>query len=376
MRIILGNNMLDSEEMQNESEPRSVRRIVSRAGIQLFVVIVLMGCLGQIQVYVDATAGHIVVSGQVSTIEDQNRVALGTTSGPNRLPEPLSNAAVIVHDDQGQQFFWPEDPSKPGIYKPMNFSALPGGEYFVEVILPDGRTFRSSPERVPETVADVEVYHTFEDDLYTDREGIVSTHPFIKIYTNNLLPETPAFIRWSVEECFIFRPTDFPDPFGHIPPPCYVLTYPDPQRIVLYNGLEQSAGRMDNILVASRLVDRSFYDRHYFTVYQSSLTREAFDYWRKVDIVSNRVGSIFDVPPATVTGNIVNVDDPEVGALGYFQAVNQTMDRFFLLPSDIPVPINYADCVYRSDRQIADYAPECLDCLRLRDSTLERPEWF
>lgn len=361
------------EPRQNQ---RSVRRMLSRAGIQSLVALVLVGCLSRIQLDVDPTSGRIVVSGQVSTIADQNRVQLGTTFGPNRLPEPISNALVIVYDNFGTGVAWPEDPNKPGVYRQENYVAVPGGEYFVEVVLPDDRTFRSLPERLPEPVADVDVYYTIEEDRFTDREGTVGMHPFVKVYTNNLLPESPAFIRWSVEECYVVRPTDFHDPFGNVPPPCYVLTDPDPQRIVLYNGLEQSPGRMDNLLVSSRLLDRSFYDRHYFSVYQSSLTREAFDYWRKVDVVSNRVGSIFDTPPAIITGNIYDVNNPESTALGYFQAVNQTLDRFFLLPSDIPIPISYKDCVYQPGRPFEDYAPECLNCLSLRNSSFVRPEWF
>ncbi|MDV3307481.1 MAG: DUF4249 domain-containing protein [Cyclobacteriaceae bacterium] len=354
----------------------TVRRILSRVGIQLIVVIVLLGCLSRINLPVEPTRGRVVISGQVSTIADQNVVELGITAGTLRLPEPLSGASVVVFDDLGYTSTWHEDPAKPGLYKPEFFNAEPGREYFVEVTVPDGRMFKSLPERMPDVVADVEVYHAIEEDLYTDREGTVSAHPFVKVYTNNLLPETPAFLRWSVEECYVIRPTDFPDPFGYVPPPCYILANPDPQRIVLYNGLEQQPGRMDNLLVASRLLDRSFFDRHYFTVYQSSLTREAFDYWRKVDIVANRVGSIFDAPPAMVTGNISSVNDPEEIVLGYFQAVNQTMERFFILPSDLAVPIPYTNCQYRSDRLTKDYAPECLDCLSVRNSSLVRPEWF
>jgi hypothetical protein len=317
-----------------------------------------------------------VISGQVSNIPDQNRIELGTTAGTQRLPEPLSGATVFVYDDAGFTSLWLEDPEKPGLYKPEHIAAVPGREYFVEVTIPDGRIYRSRPERMPDLVAEVDVYYKIEDDLFTDREGTVSSQPFVKVYTNNLFPESPAFIRWSVEECYVIRPTDFPDPFGDIPPPCYVLNNADPQRIVLYNGLEQRPGRMDDLLVASRLLDRSFYDRHYFTVYQSSLTREAFDYWRKVDIIANRVGSIFDTPPAMVTGNITNVNNPEEIVLGYFQAVNQTMDRFFILPSDLSIAIPYTDCQYRPGFLLKDYAPECLDCLSLRNSSHTRPDWF
>ncbi len=92
-------------------------------------------------------------------------------------------------------------------------------------------------------------------------------------------------------------------------------------------------------MVVSRLVDWSFYEKHYFTLYQSAMTRDAIEYWRKVDILANQVGSIFDTPPAEINGNIKNLNNQDEKVYGYFQTVNETYHRFTLYKEDLPFPL-------------------------------------
>jgi hypothetical protein len=183
-------------------------------------------------------------------------------------------------------------------------------------------------------------------------------------------------LKWRVEEAFLLSPTDFPDPFGSIPPPCFVVQNADPQRIVLFNGSEVSTTSINNLLVASRLIDWSFLERHYFTIYQSSITKDAYDYWRKVNIVANQVGTIFDTPPAAIVGNIVSEGNPNEKTLGYFQATNQTLNRFFILPQDLPFPLSVKTCTFDGNYSSLEYPARCIDCTSLRNSSYTRPDWF
>ena len=184
-----------------------------------------------------------------------------------------------------------------------------------------------------------------------------------------------SYLKWNIDEAFLLSPTDFPDPFGSVPPSCFIVQNADPQRINLFNGEEVKAASYEGFLVGSRIIDWSFHERHYFTIYQTSLTKEAFEYWRKVNIVANQVGSIFDTPPAEITGNIRNVNQPDEKVLGYFQVINQTFDRFFLLKADVPFPITASTCTF-DNRNFQDYQTRCLDCLSIRNSSYRRPIWF
>jgi hypothetical protein len=143
----------------------------------------------------------------------------------------------------------------------------------------------------------------------------------------------------------------------------------------LFNSEDVKAEVLEKFLVASRIIDWSILERHYFTIYQSSLTPEAYEYWRKVNVVANQVGSIFDTPPAEITGNVRNVNQPSETVLGYVQASNQIFDRMFLTPSSLPFPLLMSTCAY-DNRNLQDYPTRCIDCTSVRNSSYRRPSWF
>ncbi|MFZ5999848.1 MAG: DUF4249 family protein, partial [Bacteroidota bacterium] len=182
--------------------------------------------------------------------------------------------------------------------------------------------------------------------------------------------------KWSLEEAFLLSPTDFPDPFGTIPPPCFVVQNPDPQRVTIFDARETTKTTIENLLVCSRILDWSFLERHYFTVYQSSITDEAYEYWRKVNVLANQVGSIFDTPPALIVGNVKNAANPDEMVLGFFQAANQTYSRFFTTRDDITFPFNPEQCTFDGSYNSLDYPTRCIDCTSVRNSSYSRPDYF
>lgn len=351
--------------------------IIRRHSIKVVWLILLSSCLSQIDFPTDNIGNRLIVSGQVSPIADQNYVQLGRTADTDRLPFPVSGAMVHLLDDVGNAYIYEEDEFNPGMYLLEDFSGLPSTRYSIRIETPEGETYESTPETMPESPGEVTTYFDFVREETTDLEGIVTNQPFIKIYANALLPLATenVYVKWNVDEAFLLSPTDFPDPFGSVPPSCYVVQNADPQRITLFNGEEVKAASVEGFLLASRIIDWSFHERHYFTIYQSSLTKEAYEYWSKVNIVANQVGSIFDTPPAEITGNIKNANQPSEKVLGYFQASNQTFNRVFLVKTDLPFPVPASTCTY-DNRNYQDYQMRCLDCLSIRNSSYRRPAWF
>lgn len=334
-----------------------------------------IGCLSPVDIDGDNLGGQLVVSGQISTLEEQSIVQLGLTAASERLPFPLSGAAVTLFDEDGNSQFYTEDDLQAGQYI-FNGAATAGKAYHIQIITPDGKTYESVPEIVPAEVGSVSTNYEIVTEEFIDHDGVVANNPFVKIYATVTLPEEskPSYLRWNVDEVFMLTPTDFPDPFASVPPNCYVSQPADPQTIILYDRKEGNQRSFDRMLVASRFVDWSFLERHYFTTYQSSITKEAYEYWTKVDILANNVGSIFDTPPAKIIGNIHNVNDPDETVHGYFQAVNQTYDRFYLLPAAFPFRLLFDDCSFETFS--TKYPPRCLDCLSVRNSSYRRPIWF
>ncbi len=339
--------------------------------------VVLISCLTPINFPADIGSQRIVISGQVSNLSDRNIVYVGKTADTQRLPIPIEGASIRLVDQSNNSIQYTESQYKAGEYTLDGFFGTPGSTYYLVVALPNGEVYQSDPEQMPLESGSVSTVYEIKNETFTDNEGVISEQSYLKIYANSKLPEKSgeSYFKWIVEEVFAIVPTDFPDFAGSIPPNCYIYQNADPQRIVLFNGAEILARTLDKNLVASRPIDYSFIDRHYFTTYQSSITKEAFEYWKKVNILANQVGSIFDTPPARITGNVVNVNKKSEEVLGYFQATNQSYDRFFVLKYDLPFPILLTDCEF-DNRDYDRYPSRCLDCIKVRNSSYERPPWF
>jgi hypothetical protein len=344
--------------------------------VQLIFVVFCISCLSPIEIRSNLIGGQVVISGQISTIDEQNFVQVGRTANTERLPFPYSGVSVYLFDDLGNSYFYVEDEYNPGTYLLHGISAIPGVSYHIQIVTPEGEIYESIPEKTPADPGSVSTGYEIVTEPYTDKDGVISTHPFVKIYADVTLPESSKsmYLKWTVDEVFLLTPTDFPDPFAHVPPPCFVAQNADPQTISLLSTDNFTQQSFNQMLIASRLVDWSFLERHYFTTYQSSITSEAYEYWTEVDILANSTGSIFDTPPAEIKGNIFNFNDPSEKVHGYFQAVNQTYDRFYLLPAAFPFPLLFDDCLY--EPQGKNYQPRCLDCLTARNSSYRRPDWF
>ena len=283
-----------------------------------------------------------------------------------------------MRDDIGNSSLYIEDPEKPGTYVLENMTGVSGRAYHIVVTLPNDHVYESKAEVMPQGAVLDSVYYEIVNKDFTNEEGFVSPQPFVQLYANStLLPqEKPIFLRWRTEETFLLTPTDFPDPFGSVPPPCFVTKNADPQNVALFDGSLTSAGQIKDNRIVSRLMDWSFLEKHYFTVHQSSLTAEAHDYWRKVAILASQVGSIFDTPPAELTGNITSLTDPSEKVLGYFQAVNQSYKRLLIHPNDLPFLPNDQKCTFDPLKNLIEYPSRCLDCVSQVGSTFIRPEWF
>ena len=345
--------------------------------VQLFVFFGFIGCLTPIDFPVEIAGGQLVFSGQISTLSEQNIIELGTTAETLRLPFPIGSASIMLYDDLGNSFSYLEDGNKPGVYTLPGFAGVPGRSYHIEVILPNKKVYRSTPEKMPDSSQSDTVYYEVVEENVVDFEGTYQTQNFLKIYANTTLSHAhDRYLRWRVYEAFLLSPTDFPDPLGSIPPPCFIVQNADPQRVVLFDESTVTASAINGQLVGSRLIDWSFIEKHYITTYQSSITKESFEYWRKVNILANQVGSIFDTPPAEIEGNIISVSDESVKALGFFQASNDSYKRFFLHRVNLPFPILNGKCDFDGDFDPGHYPYRCINCTSVRNSSFTRPAWF
>lgn len=344
--------------------------------LQGSILYLLGSCLTPVDVPVDLTPGTIVISGQVSPVLHRSFVTVGLAQGSGARPIPVTFANVRIEDDIANSWQMSEGPE--GYYANPSLVGQPGRTYKVIVETQEGKVYESKAEKMPEVLGTDEVSREFETRQVVDKDGTPLNRLYINLKTRFRLPSQSQayYLRWSVEEIWVLVPTDFPDPFGNIPPNCYITQAVDAQRITLLQGQKAGKNIDTEFLVATRLADQaSFHTRHSFYIYQSSITAEAHEYWRKVDLLVNQVGTIFDTPPAEVQGNVRNVKNAGEKVFGYFQVCNEKFRKMTLYRYDMPFEI-LPYCEYDSFKPPLLYPTECLDCITSPNSSYIEPELF
>jgi hypothetical protein len=70
--------------------------------------------------------------------------------------------------------------------------------------------------------------------------------------------------------------------------------------------------------------------RYSILVNQYSVGEDEYSYWDKLQNISQDVGSLYDITPATIPGNIFCVEDPSEQVLGYFSVSAKTSKRIYI----------------------------------------------
>jgi hypothetical protein len=265
---------------------------------------------------------------------------------------------------------------KTGEYELVGFRATAGNSYALEVVV-DGKVYQSKFEKVPELDAEDKLSFTFVSEPFrTEKPEYV-----FKVFSETKLPDTkdPIYLRWTIEETYLWplawlRGTGIPPPQ---PPPCFISDVIEPNRINLFDGSGTST-RNSTLLLGRRSVDNSFQYPFYVTVKQLSITREAYEYWEKIKIVISNQGSLFDIPPAPVSGNIFNANDRKETVLGYFEVAKTKTTRIYTTNADVPFYL-LDPCQFIPSTPDDAYPAECRGCAARAQGkswTTKAPVWW
>ncbi|MFK7926325.1 MAG: DUF4249 family protein [Bacteroidia bacterium] len=187
--------------------------------------------------------------------------------------------------------------------------------------------------------------------------------------------ENSPLVRWDYQRWFRFTEPTQPDNPLFVPKSCFVFDTPTENRVAIFDGSQANGGKWQRQEVAAVLADFKFAEGSVVALTQYSLTDAGFNYWQKVDRVVNQTGTIFDSPPASIRGNISNVNDSYEEVLGYFQA--SAVDTLFLrqnrqdLTSTV-IPF----CASANANFYFSGGNPCGNCLQIPNSTLEEPSFW
>ncbi|MEM8523020.1 MAG: DUF4249 family protein [Bacteroidota bacterium] len=293
---------------------------------------------------------------------------------------PINARSVVLIDEAGNQL---DIKSKADGLHEYTFNPLvdpiqieTGGKYKIRVSMFDGRVYESALEEIlptPET-----------GQLKTERTSVVvlnENNEPEEIPRLQFLIDAPvelkgkernARLQWIPKRTYEI--TDSALIFDFVPKTCYITQQLDFDNIHVLDGTQIEETAMDFPL-SKVPINFEFAQGYYYTVYQRSLTKGAFDHWQQTKQVVERTGNLFEPPAGRIESNFENVEDPnDISVFGYFAAFEQDTLRLYISPEELNFPAR--ECPRAP--VMGDPCPviTCCDCLGAEGSQLAKPDFW
>ena len=328
-----------------------------------FLILGLTACLDEVKVPINQKTEQLVVEGLVTNeaISYSIRLSATTQFGDVSARSPVAGALITVSDNENRNVIFRSVPEQAGLYQTndRSFVGKPGNTYTMTIKLPDGRTYVSTPERMPSSVPIEKLSAEFQQK---DEQGRALELGYrVKLDLRDQKNEE-NYYRWTAWGVYTRISTGVPIGFGGAIccNTCWVVKED--------KGLNLFAdANLDGGLIRNRPVYFSpfyFYGKHYVEVTQYAINRNAYQFWQKFRDQLNRSGTIFDPLPAAVLGNVANAANPADIALGYFEVASLSKKRLVIpgdtLASKVDYPrnfVNEGDCLRYPFSIYADQPP-------------------
>lgn len=169
-------------------------------------------------------------------------------------------------------------------------------------------------------------------------EGLIRNQDVVKVFANTSLPEgrKDLFLKWDLKSYFQFTTMPECNPFKILSYCYYGGNSLQPEEIKIYSNLEAGVTRVQDLDMGFENIfpEYRFVETHYYELYQYRISELAYEYFRKLRLVSEQNGTIFDPIPASVTSNVYNVNNPKEKVLGFFLVSSVEVIRKQLVAAD------------------------------------------
>lgn len=298
----------------------------------MMVALAVQGCVKRVNVATRNEAPILVVEGSITTDSVPYSVRLsysGNFSLVRDLPPALlvEDATVSIRDDQGRSTALVYIDSGRYQTTDANYVGQVGRSYYVDIVLKDGKRYISKPEQIkparPIDNINVRFVNEFNIELPT----------YLEITADVDDPaDEENYYQWTYD-AYIQRQT--------LGVPCgfYCVRFEFCYQKQLDNETRILSDQFVNgNLIRNQPVGRTYiytFGNPYVSINQLSISREAYQFWKRYQDQQARTGSILDPLPAAIKGNVYNASDETDFALGYFSAASVTNKKLILIPQNI-----------------------------------------
>lgn len=283
----------------------------------------LQSCLDPVELDIPDSDPRLVVDGWIyddMTIPSQVKLSLTSPYFSNAEAPAVSGAIVRLYEDGELIETLQESATENGIY-PISNPGVLGKAYHIEVRTPEGQDYRSNPETISRISDITNIYYEYE-------EGDALTSEGYYVYIDTYEPAGKGdYYRWKYYVDGVYQNNRFDLAYAEdglvdgndieeidITDPIVFTTSEFAEFNESGLPVDKESG---DLLFDDIVIDQ---DSVVIRVEQSSISKEAFDFFAILNEQTAFIGSIFDPPPAPIRGNVFSMSDSDDYALGYFGA--------------------------------------------------------
>jgi len=348
-----------------------IRKINIALSVFIGTILILPSCIEKFTPTLDKidTQNLLVVEGLITDEVGPFKVHL-TNSGPvDQLyyAEPYLGADIHIIDDKGNSYQlidkqdgWYETEDK-------HLEGIPGNTYTLNIITEDGIRYESMPVLMMD-VPDIDSLYFVEVKKTRFENGLTHEDNWLNILVD-AEDETGQieYWKWDFEETWeVMIPTDslriqhgwdatiayYTNENVNIDPEkkfCWVTmpsktiniesTYRNPVNQIRKRVINSIGPGGDKLLI-----------KYSIMVKQTSLSKDIYSFWERLQDVSEGSGSIYDRIPSQIFGNVFRCDGTGK-ALGYFSASSLRTKRIFInfYDHNIKTVSPYYTCLYLTE---------------------------
>lgn len=376
--------------------------MITRIWVILFFAVSLVSCVEEFQPQLEETDPLLVVDGKISNLEGPYTINLARSTGLNIQDiEVVTGAEVYILEENGPTVSLEE--IAPGTYVTAK-NALQGqvGKSYKLQVNIQGQRYESDYELLKKPTAIASVEPRFEyQATFASPEDV----PGIQFYINTEESTFKEdFYLWKLEGTYQYHSSLL---IHYV----YDGSFHEFQNHDTLNTCYKSydiggvfTAGTENLSVA-QVVDKPLYFlpaidsrlsvRYSLLTTQYSLDKEAYEFWKEVEMQSAGGESLYTTQPYQIRGNVKNVNRPDEAVLGYFTVAGVSQNRIFV---DKPLEANIVleDCIPDPLALMLIYdlppeywpiylpggedglgwvEPECMDC-QLLGGVLDKPTFW
>lgn len=280
----------------------------------------------------DENKEQLVVEGMITDQNRVNRIRLSRSLpvGKPLVRKAVKGAVVTITDEKGIITILKESPAGTYSTDSTKFRGHIGGIYSLNIQINNVNYATDFIELKPVPPISSLYYEKVVINYSRDSSDIDEG---CNIFADSYDPSGKClFFRWDYIETWEYR-----IPYNVVNKICYITERSD--EILIKNTSLYNQARVSKypVLFISNNSDR-LKERYSILVNQYSLNESEYNFWERVQNISQKTGNLYDITPGAIPSNIMCCERPEEKVLGYFSVSAVAQKRLFIKDMFLGLP--------------------------------------